>query len=550
MASENDMIDTIGSNSGQPAPDVLSVVMPPPVTKQPSVTAGNDTSISSVSINDDSIDFGSLQPTSSRWYEDSRLSACLVSTILHTIFLIILALFTYGASVITYSVVSLDGRTGETNETVTLELTPNEQQDTELDTDATDQPVDINVLNTDATETMASLLTSDQNTPAMDPNTIGQLALGATVSNSTSSLRVATGGGLSGRTPEMQIKLGRKYGSSPQGDAALEMALKWLADHQRPNGSWSFNLDLDPCNGQCRHSKKSKDTPTPVTGSTGLALLAFLGAGHTHKSGAYSETVRDGLYFLRAKARETQQGYDFQYGSMYGHGIAVMALAEALTMTRDEDGNYESDLYEMVKRASYFTVVAQHDNGSWGYVPGSPGDTTQTGWQTLSLIATRRNGIDLRSNTLPKVKEYLLSVRDPKDWSFGYNTPHAEPTTTAIAATLMLYLGQGPGYTPLDEALNGIAARGPTLTNVYHDYYATLALHHARHRDWDRWNTKLRDHLVASQAQDGHERGSWHFKDKWGDVGGRLYTTAMCAMMLEIYSRYMPLYEGIEEFPL
>ncbi len=60
----------------------------------------------------------------------------------------------------------------------------------------------------------------------------------------------------------------------------------------------------------------------------------------------------------------------------------------------------------------------------------------------------------------------------------------------------------------------------------------------------------MRDHLVASQAKQGHERGSWHFKDKWGDIGGRLYTTAMCTMMLEVYYRYLPMYEKIEEFPL
>jgi len=56
--------------------------------------------------------------------------------------------------------------------------------------------------------------------------------------------------------------------------------------------------------------------------------------------------------------------------------------------------------------------------------------------------------------------------------------------------------------------------------------------------------------LVATQVKSGHERGSWHFPDRWGDVGGRLYTTAMCAMTLEIYYRYIPLYETIDAFPL
>ena len=76
------------------------------------------------------------------------------------------------------------------------------------------------------------------------------------------------------------------------------------------------------------------------------------------------------------------------------------------------------------------------------------------------------------------------------------------------------------------------------------------ARYHSRHHAWDEWNSKLRDHLVRTQAKKGHEAGSWHFADPWGDIGGRLYTTAMCAMTLEVYYRYMPLYEKVDDFPL
>jgi len=74
-----------------------------------------------------------------------------------------------------------------------------------------------------------------------------------------------------------------------------------------------------------------------VTGATGLALLAFLGAGHTqHHEGPYQETVRRGIYFLRDIAGEAGAGLDWQQGSMYGHGIALMALSEALARSSGE----------------------------------------------------------------------------------------------------------------------------------------------------------------------------------------------------------------------
>ena len=72
----------------------------------------------------------------------------------------------------------------------------------------------------------------------------------------------------------------------------------------------------------------------------------------------------------------------------------------------------------------------------------------------------------------------------------------------------------------------------------------------SRHPDWEHWNAAMRDHLVATQATSGHEKGSWHFPDRWGDIGGRLYTTAMCTLTLEVYYRYQPLYPAMDEFPL
>jgi hypothetical protein len=358
-----------------------------------------------------------------------------------------------------------------------------------------------------------------------------------------------TGGGLSGRSADRRRELGARYGATPESEQAVELALQWLAAHQRSGGGWSFDLNLDPCGGRCRHSKQADQTPTPSTAATGLAMLAFLGAGYTHESGPYADNLLRAIYYLRSVYGEAQYGYDWQQGSMYGHGIALFALAEALSMTTEDD-KVDAELKELVQMGALFTEVAQHADGSWGYIPGLSGDTTLTGWQVMSLIATRRNGIALRTTTLPSARDFLFSVQGKSRYTFGYRGPPAEPTTTAIGLTLMLYFREYPRQLELQRALTQLAEAGPTLTNVYHDYYATLALHHARHDLWPGWNRTLRDHLVKSQATEGHERGSWYFEDKWGAIGGRLYTTAMSAMTLEIYYRYLPLYDSIDDFPL
>ena len=52
----------------------------------------------------------------------------------------------------------------------------------------------------------------------------------------------------------------------------------------------------------------------------------------------------------------------------------------------------------------------------------------------------------------------------------------------------------------------------------------------------------MRDYLVQTQAEGGHQAGSWYFEHKHSAKGGRLYNTALAIMILEVYYRYMPLY--------
>ena len=483
----------------------------------------------------------------SRVSEDDRLPAVLISTIVHTTFLLLLAFFTLpdGGRETEWITVTPQG-----SDSVLLLRTLDARDDQQRDENAaTDQPVAVSV---DASVTLARMsFETKEDKVEVVSREMQQLAVGGGSLGVESLVRLPSGGGLSKRTPEGRLEYGEKYGATRESEQAVEAALAWLAAHQRGNGSWSFNLELGPCNGACRHSKKKgTDSPTPVTGATGLALLAFLGAGHTHQhEGPYQETVRRGIYFLRDVAGEAGAGLDWQQGSMYGHGIALMAMSEALAMTSGEQVG-DADLRRLVSRGASFSCNAQHENGSWGYVPGSPGDMTVSAWQVLSLVAAKKNHIDIHTNALSSAKEFVLSTSKDREFWFGYKGPPGEETTTAIGLALMLYLGQSTEYTPFYHALTDLADRGPKLQNVYHDYYATLALHHSRHHAWDEWNHELRDHLIRTQANKGHEAGSWHFADPWGDIGGRLYTTAMCAMTLEVYYRYMPLYEKVDDFPL
>jgi hypothetical protein len=80
--------------------------------------------------------------------------------------------------------------------------------------------------------------------------------------------------------------------------------------------------------------------------------------------------------------------------------------------------------------------------------------------------------------------------------------------------------------------------------NLYYWYYATMALFQLQGSEWEVWNQHLQQRLLAAQATTGVHAGSWSPKTVWGGYGGRVYTTAMAALCLEVYYRYLPMFDA------
>jgi hypothetical protein len=70
-------------------------------------------------------------------------------------------------------------------------------------------------------------------------------------------------------------------------------------------------------------------------------------------------------------------------------------------------------------------------------------------------------------------------------------------------------------------------------------------MHHFGGEAWKKWNNKMRDFLVKSQDGDSKSPnfGSWTSQgDSHGTSGGRLMTTSLNLLTLEVYYRHLPLY--------
>ena len=119
-----------------------------------------------------------------------------------------------------------------------------------------------------------------------------------------------------------------------------------------------------------------------------------------------------------------------------------------------------------------------------------------------------------------------------------------------------MYLGWKQDRPGLVDGMERIAELGPDTEygiDMYYNYYATQAMSQM-YRDkpeWKKWNLEMRDFLVDTQSKDGDARGSWSYAtinpnqvNQWGVAGGRLYDTAMSCMTLEVYYRFLPIYDS------
>ncbi len=347
-------------------------------------------------------------------------------------------------------------------------------------------------------------------------------------------VQFVSGGGLEGRDPKKRREIVLQRGGSEATEKAVERGLRWLAAHQMPNGGWDFDHRKANCPGLCRNPGSHGCT----TAATSLALLAFLGAGYTHRDGPYQETVHRGFYYLLSRGVKAARGIDFMEGTMYGHGLAAIALSEAYAMTGDPL------LKQYAQAAIDFIVYAQDKTGGgWRYQPGQPGDSTVTGWQLMALRSGQMAGLNVPSPSLVLAWKFLDSVQTEQGALYGYMDPAPRRSTSAIGLLCRMYLGWRPEHPALRRGIAYVDQWGPSEDDIYYNYYAAQLMHHWGGQEWKRWNGRMRDFLVRTQATQGHEAGSWYFDGQHTRVGGRLFSTAAATMTLEVYYRYMPLYE-------
>jgi len=320
--------------------------------------------------------------------------------------------------------------------------------------------------------------------------------------------------------------------------------LIWLAKAQEKDGSWN--------------AERWGGSNNYKVGMTGLALLAFQGGGYTHQKGTFHGNVRRGLEWLR---RHQRPDGSFPWETFYEQGIAAMAVTEAYGITRDPR------LRPMAQRTIDYICKVQPPHGGFRYngpVAKNEGDMSVTGWQIMAIKSAMLAGLSVPPQAVERSREFLTNAW--RDYgASAYLVGRKEAGSLAVTAIGMLcrvFLSEGDElqdeidqvarYLHSKETRDLRAVRGGTskelVRDLYYTYYSSLAMFQQGGEYWRAWREMYRDPLIKAQVHRKHDergryvRGSWKPNDyRWGNRGGRVYSTAMAILSLEAPYRFLPL---------
>lgn len=284
--------------------------------------------------------------------------------------------------------------------------------------------------------------------------------------------------------------------------------LRFLQNTQNAEGNWPGQYGDEP-------------------GVVGFALMAFLAHGDDANSGPYATNIRNCISYILSK-QNPNNGY---IGStMYTHGFATLALAEAYGMVRDDR------IALALKKAVNLILESQKTNpsGGWRYSPDArDSDVSVCGCMMMALFAAKNAGLSVPDDSLKAAQKFMDTCRSPNG-AYGYTSPGEKVTLTAIGA-----LVQSIGKQKNDDYKKSVDYLRKNITYrddsymFYFEYYMAQTLFHADESLWNDWNAKNIRLLHTTQRQDG----SWETNNQ------QAYNTALALLSLAVNYRFLPIYE-------
>ncbi len=319
---------------------------------------------------------------------------------------------------------------------------------------------------------------------------------------------------------------------SPQGDVVprdvremTDRGLQYLVTSQADDGSWS-----DGYRGP---------------GTTGLAMMAFLASGEDPNFGKYSQPIRKAL---RSMIREQNASTGYMGDSMYQHGFATLALAEAygavdestLWETGKPVAGKERTVGEALELAVRCAVTSQSKNphSAWRYSPNArDADTSVSGAVLMGLLAARNAGIEVPDKSIDAAIKYFSSMTGDSG-AVGYSGGlggFGQSIARSSIACLVYSIAKRKDLKQFEASKKYVVGNMNETSHYeeYARYYEAQALFQADLEAWQKWNRGLVRKLKSTQNEDGSFSGQF----------GGATSTSLNLLSLALNYRFLPIYE-------
>jgi len=341
------------------------------------------------------------------------------------------------------------------------------------------------------------------------------------------------------RNPGMRGSLLGRHGAPAGTELAVLRALRWLKKYQDYDGKWKGNAGGGKSGQEGAYSAY-----------TGLGLLTFLAHGDTPASAEFGETVEKAIRWL-VSAQEKGGTFKNRDGHNYSHPIAAYAVCEAYGMTK------VPILKGVAEKATAKIVNGCNPNGGWNYNCDKSGrnDTSYAAWCCQALKAAKMSGVKVKGLEAALANGVKgMKANAAQYGGFGY-TSKGTGRLTGAGVLCMQLLGRAKDSETragLNWMTQNVTCRWEKQAKrpIYYWYYETQAFFHEGGAPWKNWNKQFATALCRNQTVvkgagvDGKDIGYWKSigeSEKYGYV----YNTTLCALMLQVYYRFLPTYQDI-----
>jgi hypothetical protein len=281
-------------------------------------------------------------------------------------------------------------------------------------------------------------------------------------------------------------------------------------------------------------------------GVAGMALMCFLASGEDPNYGMYAGNIRRAIRFI-LEQQDQQTGYFGQ--SMYHHGFAMLALAEAYgavddrTLWNDTSSKQRMTIGQSLELSVRAAITSQKSNpfGAWRYSPsGTDADTSVSGAVLMGLLAARNAGIEVPDDAIDRAIAYFVQMTAESGqvaYSGGIGGFNESLARISIG-TLVYAIARRKDLAQFNQTLNylkdkvqgGSSGHGGI---EYQSYYQAQALFQGDLEAWEKWNKQLIDRLKSEQKDSGGFEGSQ----------GPYVATTLSLLALAVNYRFLPIYE-------